>query len=226
VYVPHNVRGATTESQHDKYAMKAIAAPAAKGGRANKGDASKGSVADKGCASKGGTAAKGGGATKGGARKGSLEEKVGTAAKGGAAAKSNAETKGQATDPRDPSGTLAAEFAILDLLGKGVLTPSQVHAGLFAAGWEYDDVFGVFAKLDRGGRGMCERGRGRERARARARARASEREREREYTCIYRLRGQGRLPRLPYAAAGVGRQGPGCAGFVDQVALPAEGHGN
>ena len=161
---------AAQQSPHEKYAMKAIAAPAAKG------DASKGSVADKGCASKGGTAAKGGGATKGGARKGSMEEKVGMAARGGAAAKSNAETRGQATDPRDPRGVLAAEFASLDLLGKGVLTPSQVHAGLFAAGWEYADVFGVFAKLDRGGRGMCVR----ERARARERESARERERERE----------------------------------------------
>ena len=199
-------------------------APTANGGWATKGAASKGDTSTKGGASKGSATAKGEGAAKG-----------------------NAGTEGQETDPRDPGGALAAEFARLDLLGKGALTPAHVHAGLFAAGWEYADVFGVFAKLDRGGRCVCVCVCVCVKERERERARASG-----VCVCvcvcvrvcvcvcvsvcmcvcvcvniyIYRLRGQGRLPRLPCAAAGIGRQGPGCAGFVDQVALPAEGHGD
>jgi len=96
---------------------------------------------------------------KGGASKGGGTAKGGSAAaKGRGAAKGGAAPPAALADPRDPEGALTAEFARLDLHGTGALTPAHVHAGLFAAGWDYDEVFGVFAKIDRGGKGHVDKG--------------------------------------------------------------------
>jgi len=37
----------------------------------------------------------------------------------------------------------------MDLDGKGMLTPDVMHAGLFAAAWDIDRVFGLFDKVDK-----------------------------------------------------------------------------
>lgn len=83
--------------------------------------------------------------------KGGAAVKGGVAAKGGAAAKGGGAAKAPAapSDPRDPDGQLSAEFAHLDLSQKGMLTPDVVHAGLFAAGWDVDDVTRLFDVVDK-----------------------------------------------------------------------------
>jgi Ca2+-binding EF-hand superfamily protein len=51
-------------------------------------------------------------------------------------------------DPRDPSGRFAFEFERIDKNKDGWLSPAELHQGLLAAGWDQNDVCGLFDLID------------------------------------------------------------------------------